>query len=77
MDQNIPIIQLNESNLESEHICCAISNKKCAEGYRAKKRWLNNQFKNGYVFKKFDIRGKVFIEYVRAEKAWVPINAPN
>lgn len=71
------IIKLTEENISDEHICCAISDKKCKEGYEAKKEWLKNQFKDGYVFKKLNIRGKVFIEYVPAENAWLPINAPN
>lgn len=70
------IIQLTGTNLEQQHICCAIADKKCLPGYEAKKQWLNKQFKDGYVFKKFDVRGKVFIEYVPAEKAWAPIKAP-
>jgi L-amino acid N-acyltransferase YncA len=71
------IVQLTEQNIEEEHICCAISDKKCQEGYEAKKQWLKSQFANGYVFKKFDVRGKVFIEYVPTEHAWSPIDAPN
>ncbi|MCK4663016.1 MAG: GNAT family N-acetyltransferase [Bacteroidales bacterium] len=71
------IKKLNKENISEEHICCAISDKKCKEGYEAKKEWLKEEFKNGYVFKKLDIRGKVFIEYVPAEKAWLPVNAPN
>ena len=69
------LLTLSEQNIGTEHICCAFSNKNCAEGYQAKKEWLNNQFKEGYTFKKFDIRGKVFIEYVPAEKGWVPVEA--
>ncbi|MGD1840883.1 MAG: GNAT family N-acetyltransferase [Thermonemataceae bacterium] len=71
------IIQLNENNIADEHICCAISDKKCQTGYQAKKDWLKQQFQEGYVFKRYDVRGKVFIEYVPAEKGWVPITAPN
>lgn len=71
------IIKLTKQNIENEHICCAISDKKCKEGYEAKKEWLKNQFDDGYTFKKLDIRGKVFIEYVSAENAWAPIDAPN
>jgi ribosomal protein S18 acetylase RimI-like enzyme len=69
------IIQLTPENLADEHICCAISDKKCAAGYQAKKDWLRAQFEEGYVFKKLDVRGKVFIEYVPAENAWVPVDA--
>ena len=71
------IIQLNENNIAEEHICCAFSDKKCSAGYQAKKDWLKNNFKDGYVFKKLNARGKVFIEYVPAEKGWVPIIAPD
>lgn len=71
------IKKLTAENISEEHICCAISDKKCLSRYNAKKEWLKNQFKDGYVFKKLNVRGKVFIEYVPAKKAWVPIVAPN
>lgn len=70
-------IQLNSENLAKEHICCAISDKKCADSYQAKKDWLRKEFNNGYVFKRLDERAKVFIEYGPAETAWIPIAAPN
>jgi len=70
------IIKLNPENIKDEHICCAFADKKCSGGYENKKQWLYGQFNNGYTFKKFDIRGKVFIEYVPADKAWMPIVAP-
>lgn len=75
--ETLVIKKLTESNIMEEHICCAISDKKCVDGYNAKKEWLKNLFNDGYVFKKLDVRGKVFIEYVPAEKGWVPIEAPN
>ncbi len=70
-------IKLNKNNIDSEHICCAISDKKCADSYRLKKQWLKNEFANGYVFLRLDERAKVFIEYGPAETAWVPVTAPN
>ncbi len=70
-------ITLNNENIEKEHICCAFSDKKCSTGYELKKNWLKKEFENGYVFRRLNERGKVFIEYVPAEKAWVPIEAPN
>ena len=70
-------ITLNKENIGREHICCAISDKKCAESYEAKKAWLKREFENGYVFRRLDERAKVFIEYVPAEKAWLPVYAPN
>lgn len=71
------IVKLDRNNLEEEHICCAISDKKCRPGYDGKKEWIRNQLSEGFVFKKLDVRGKVFIEYIPAEKAWNPIIAPD
>ena len=70
-------ITLTKENIDREHICCAISDKKCAESYEAKKAWLKREFDNGYVFRRLDERAKVFIEYCPAEKAWIPVVAPN
>lgn len=70
-------IDLNKDNISSEHICFAISDKKCADSYQAKKDWLKREFNNGYVFRRLDESAKVFIEYGPAESAWVPITAPN
>ncbi len=70
-------INLNSENIASEHICCAISDKKCSDSYQAKKDWLTKEFNNGYVFKRINERAKVFIEYGPTENAWVPITAPN
>lgn len=71
------LIDLNTDNISSEHICCAISDKKCTDSYQAKKDWLTKEFNNGYVFRRIDARAKVFIEYGPAENAWIPITAPN
>jgi GNAT superfamily N-acetyltransferase len=69
-------LTLPRSNLGSEHICCAFSDKKCADGYALKKRWLAEAFDHGYVFRRLDERAKVFIEYGPAESAWAPVSAP-
>ena len=74
---SIKFITLTKENVQKEHICCAISYKKCVEGYKAKKAWLKQEFDNGYVFRRLDERAKVFIEYGPAEKAWIPVDAPN
>lgn len=71
------IITLNTSNIHREHICCAISDKKCMEGYGLKKDWLRKEFEHGYVFRRIDARAKVFMESVPAERGWVPVDAPN
>ena len=70
-------IQLNAKNISTEHICCAISDKKCIDSYQAKKDWLKKELDNGYVFRRLDERAKVFIEYGPAENAWIPITANN
>ncbi|HNZ71287.1 MAG TPA: N-acetyltransferase [Prolixibacteraceae bacterium] len=71
------IIRLNKDNIDSEHICCAFSDKKCQESYALKKMWLKQQFDQGYTFRRIDARAKVFIEYCPAEYSWNPIAAPN
>lgn len=71
------IITLDKSNINREHICCAISDAKCKDSYELKKDWLKKEFDNGYIFRRIDARAKVFIEYGPAEKGWVPIDAPN
>jgi GNAT superfamily N-acetyltransferase len=70
-------ITLTKENIGKEHICCAFSDKKCAESYAAKKAWLTREFDNGYIFRRLDERAKVFIEYCAAENAWIPVVAPN
>ncbi len=74
---NTEFITLTKENIGKEHICCAFSDKKCAKSYEAKKAWLRKEFDNGYVFRRLNERAKVFIEYVPAEKAWIPVDAPN
>ena len=71
------LIQLTPDNIDKEHICCAISDKKCKDSYEQKKDWLKKEFDNGYVFRRINARAKVFIEYGPAEKGWVPVDAPN
>lgn len=69
------IITLDRKNIDQEHICCAIADKKGECQVSSKKAWMKERFDDGLVFKKGDVRGKVFIEYIPAEKAWVPIDA--
>ncbi len=67
-------IRVTNENIESEHICCAISNNKDVQ-VCSKKDWLKERFDEGLVFLKSVQRGKCFIEYLPAEKAWNPIEA--
>jgi len=71
----LDIISVNDSNIDTEHICCAISDKKGEGGATAKKVWMKDRFVEGLVFKKLNVRGKVFIEYIPAEQAWCPLIA--
>ena len=73
---NFKIITLTEKNIDNEHICCGFSDKKIAKGTHLKKELIKRRLSEGFLFKKADVRGKVFIEYVPAEKAWSPVNAP-
>lgn len=77
MKDTIEVLKLTDKNIEEEHICCAISDKKSVDGYQKKKDWLKTEFKNGYNFKKLDVRGKVFIEYVPIESSWQPLVGEN
>lgn len=70
------IITVNSSNIDKEHICCAISDVKGENCVASKKAWMKERFKDGLVFKKLNARGKVFIEYLPAENAWCPVEAP-
>ena len=68
-------IQVTKDNIEEEHICCAISNNKDVQ-VSSKKEWLKERFDDGLVFLKSVERGKCFIEYIPAENAWNPVDAP-
>lgn len=69
------LLTVNQENIEKEHICCALTDKKGENCVELKKAWMKKRFEDGLVFKKGDIRGKLFIEYIPAEKAWAPIIA--
>jgi GNAT superfamily N-acetyltransferase len=50
--------------------------QKLQEGVDRKKAFLARGFEQGLVFRKLDVRGKVFIEYAPFEAAWRPVIAP-
>ena len=64
-------IRITKDNIDTEHICCAMSGKQSV----LKKEWLKRRFDEGLVFYRSEERGKCFIEYIPAENAWVPIEA--
>ncbi len=70
-------LNLSIANLDSEHLCCAIADKKHQAGVRAKKDWLKERLAEGHTFRKLDAKGKVFIEYAPLETAWTPIEGAN
>ena len=70
-------INLDNSNIDEEHICCAIGDPKHQLGVNKKKEWIKEKLKDGHVFRKLNARGKIFIEYEPIETAWVPINGNN
>ena len=71
--KDLELLKLTDKNIQDEHICCAISDKKSKSGYEKKRDWLKKEFKNGYTFQKVNVRGKVFIEYVPIESSWLPL----
>lgn len=73
----MPIVEVTLENLDKEHICCAISDKKGETCVSRKKAWMTKAFSQGLRFHKLDERGKVFIEYLPSESAWAPIVAEN
>ena len=70
-------INLDSSNIDEEHICCAIGDPKHQEGVLKKKEWIKSKLKDGHVFRKLNDRGKIFIEYEPIETAWAPVIGKN
>jgi ribosomal protein S18 acetylase RimI-like enzyme len=70
-------VQITKSNIETEHICCALGAKQYENAVNEKKKWLTERMEEGLVFYRLDERAKVFIEYIPSEMAWAPIHAPN
>ncbi|MBE1556241.1 GNAT family N-acetyltransferase [Sporosarcina limicola] len=70
-------IQITKNTIENEHICCALGAKQYEEAVNEKKKWLAERMDDGLVFYRLNERAKVFIEYLPAEMAWIPIHAPN
>ncbi len=70
-------VNLTLENLEQEHLCCAISDKKHQNGVNLKKEWLKERIPEGHIFRKLNAQGKVFIEYAPLEKAWCPVSGEN
>ncbi len=54
-------VNLTLENLEKEHLCCAISDKKHQNGVNSKKEWLKERIPEGHIFRKLNTQGKVFM----------------
>lgn len=68
------LLTIDQANLEDEHICCALGgDPQNRQRAQTKKDWLKERFREGLVFRRFDERGKLFIEYMPVEKVWKPI----
>lgn len=67
------IITVDKTNIDTEHICCAITERKGENCVGSKKAWMKERFEDGLVFKKLNERGKVFIEYIPLENAFTPV----
>ncbi len=70
-------INLDEKNIDNEHICCAIGDQKHQEGVEKKKEWIKSKLKDGHVFRKLNARGKIFIEYEPLETSWISVDGKN
>jgi ribosomal protein S18 acetylase RimI-like enzyme len=70
-------ITITTDNLNQEHLCCAIADKKHQCGVDIKKKWLKDRIAEGHVFRKLDEKVKVFIEYAPLETAWTPVVGDN
>jgi len=71
------LIEITKQNIDQEHICCALGAKQYEQAVLEKKQWLKDRMEEGLTFVRLNERAKVFIEYLPAEKAWIPIQAPN
>ena len=46
------LITLTTENIDTEHICCALEDKKSIKGVNAKKEWIADRLKEGLKFRK-------------------------
>jgi GNAT superfamily N-acetyltransferase len=76
-ETNNEYINITIENIDQEHLCCALGDKKHAPGVLAKKSWMKERLKDGHVFRKLNAQGKVFVEYAPLEKSWTPIVGTN
>lgn len=68
---------INYLNFKKEHICCVLRDRNGEGRIEAKRTWLENVFEDGLVIRKGDVDGKVLMEYIPADDAWCPVDAPD
>jgi hypothetical protein len=68
--EDLELMQINERNINDEHICCAIGKDKVnIARVNTKKQWMKKQFQEGLIFKRFDERGKFHSSHTHGRKA--------
>ena len=50
-------VNLTLENIDNEHTCCAIGDKKHQAGVERKKEWIKSKLKDGHVFRKLNDNG--------------------
>ncbi len=78
MNSHVEIVTVSDANTAAEHGFFCYKSKPKAEGYRRKLDWLEQRFAEGLQIKMIYEEGRSvgFIEYIPAEFAWRPIQAP-
>lgn len=73
----IEMVNVTPQNAEKETFFCIKDIKK--EGFKSKQRWFNKRYAEGLRMKILKINAKMIgcIEYVPANQAWRPIDAPD
>jgi hypothetical protein len=51
---SMSFVKLTADNIEEEHICCVIADKKHQDGITTKKSWLEVRIKEEHVFFKLN-----------------------
>lgn len=65
-------ITLTPENVMSEHLCCAIADKKHQTGVNDKRNWLAERIKEGHIFRKLDAQGRCSSSMPRWKKPGFP-----
>lgn len=68
---------IDYTNFKKQSICCVQRDRNGEGRIEAKRNWLEGVFEDGLVIRKGEVPGKVFMEYVPADDAWCPVDAPD